>query len=477
MKVKFSKGAISVDCLAALCEGVLRDGRGTDILIDGICTDSREADETTAFCALRGERVDGHDYIESVLNAGCRCVICEQSCPALEEIGAAAIVVKDTELSLAKFANAYRRQLAFRGIGVTGSVGKTTAKEMIASVLETSWRSYKTVGNHNSVIGMPLSMAEIPQDTQWAVLEMGMSGFGEIERLSIVAEPEIAVITNIGSSHMEMLGSRENICRAKLEILSGLRDGGTLILNGDEPLLRGIGGKSYKTVYVSLECEKSDFFAKNIRVENGHTLFDLVWEHGVESDLRINVMGRHNVYHGLFAFAVGILSGMDVGSIREGLLRFSSDGLRQNMTQCGTWTFFEDCYNAAPESMQAALEVLRAYCKRTGRRSVAILGDMLELGRQSCSMHQTVGAQVANLKIDELITVGQRGRQIALGARRMGMQAVCDLDALSDSNCGELASKVFERLHQGDVVLFKASRGVGAERLISALKMRSQSTD
>ncbi len=472
MKINFSKGAMTAKALAGWCGGILRDERGWDIPVYGICTDSREADEATVFCALRGERADGHDYIETALAAGCRCILCERSNPALEQSEAAAVVVKDTELALAKLANAYRGQLSVRGVGVTGSVGKTTAKEMISSVLETAWKTYKTEGNHNSLIGMPLSVLEIPQDAQWAVLEMGMSGFGEIERLSIVAEPEIAVITNIGSAHLEMLGSRANICRAKLEILTGLRDGGTLILNGDEPMLCGIGGKSYKTVYVSLERSSCDFFAKNIRVENGYTLFDLVWEKGTETDLRINVMGRHNVYAALFAFAVGTVSGMTAEEIRRGLLRFAPTGLRQNVTECGDWTFIEDCYNASPESMLAALEVLRNYCLQTGRRSVAVLGDMLELGAHSCSMHQAVGAKLAEMGIQQLITVGKLGRQIALGARRMGMQSVWELDTPDGDSCEKTAREIARILRSGDVVLFKASRGIGAERLIAALRER-----
>lgn len=476
MKVKFSKGAVTCKQLAEWSGGVLRHDRGADLLIDGICTDSREADETTAFCALRGERADGHDYIENVLAAGCRCILCEQSSPALEQQSdAAAIVVKDTEFSLARLANGYGRQIPFRGVGVTGSVGKTTTKEMIASVLGQAWRTYKTAGNHNSLVGMPLSMLEIPQDCEWAVLEMGMSGFGEIERLSVAAEPEIAVITNIGSSHMEMLGSRKNICRAKLEILSGLRDSGALILNGDEPLLSRVGGKSYRTLYVSLERENVAFYAKNIRVENGYTLFDLVWEQGLVRDLRINVMGKHNVYAAAFAFAVGAVSGMQVEDIRAGLLGFAAEGLRQNMTVCGDWIFFEDCYNASPESMNAALEVLQTYCKRTSRRSVAVLGDMLELGTQSSEMHRSVGAAAAKMGIDLLITLGARGRQIAYGARHAGLDRVLELDLTDQESCNRVADVLWTQLTSDDAILFKASRGMGVERVIEALKRRSDS--
>lgn len=463
-------GNISAATFAEMCGGRLWNDRGAELPVDGICTDSRESDKTTVFCALRGERVNGHDYIESALAAGCRCVLCEKSCEAIEEAGAAAVVVKDTEMALAHFANAYRQALSCRSVAVTGSVGKTTAKELIASVLSVRHKTFRTPGNHNSLIGLPLAMTEIPADTAWAVLEMGMSDFGEIERLSVVAEPDIAVITNIGTAHMEQLGSRENICRAKLEVLCGLRRGGTLLLNGDEPLLRNVGGKSYRTVYVSTKRENAQFFAKNIRVEKDRTLFDVVWNGRQEQALCVRVMGRHNVNAALFAFAIGTMSGMTPDEIRAGLLLYEPSGYRQNLTHCGGVTFLEDCYNASPESMHAALEVLRDYSQQNGRRSVAVLGDMLELGSQSGALHRRVGAHLATLGIDRLVTVGKNANQIAIGARQMGMSPNA-VTRTSDSNDVEgIASQLAESVQEGDVILFKASRAVGLERVIAALK-------
>ena len=229
-----------------MCRGELYQGALGEVSVRGICTDSREAGPEIAFAAMRGEHADGHDYIAQALQNGCRCVICEHRNEALEASNATAIVVNDTELALSRLAYAYRQQnlSRVRTVAVTGSVGKTTAKDMMHAAFSEKYKTFKTPGNHNSLIGMPLAVLATPQDSEWTVLEMGMSGFGEIERLSILAEPDIAVITNIGSSHLEMLGSRENICRAKLEVLCGLREGGYLILNGDEPLLR----KSYQGV-------------------------------------------------------------------------------------------------------------------------------------------------------------------------------------------------------------------------------------
>lgn len=470
MKIGFSMGAISAGTFAEMCGGSLRDAACAGIRIRYICTDSRAADEETVFTALRGDRQDGHDHIAGAIANGCRCVLCEHSCDALERAGAAAVVVNDTELALSYFANACRHALTCHTVAVTGSVGKTTTKDMIDAVLSERHKTYKTPGNHNSLIGMPLSVSEIPADTAWAILEMGMSTFGEIERLSVAAEPDFAIITNIGTAHMEMLGSRENICRAKLEVLCGLRTGGTLLLNGDEPLLRGIGGTGYKTVYVSLENPKADFTARNIRVEDSRTLFDLSWSGGEERDLSVGVMGKHNVYAALFAFAIGVMSGMEPEEIRLGLSRFQPEGLRQKMTDLGSLTFIEDCYNASPESMNASVEVLRDFCRQTERRSVAVLGDMLELGNESPALHRRVGAHLAYLGVERLITVGPMSLQISVGAQQMGMDPAAIVSFADWNDVTPIVEKLKETLLDGDVVLFKASRAVGAERIIDALK-------
>ncbi len=472
MKIHFSNNTVSFGTLARLCQGELHQGALGEVYARFICTDSRETDAETVFVALRGERTDGHKFIGQALQNGCRCIICEHSSEEIEEAGATAIVVNDTELAIARLCNGYRHQYLqhTRNIGVTGSVGKTTTKDLIASVLSTEKRTYKTPGNHNSLIGMPFSVMETPLDCEWSVLEMGMSDFGEVERLSIAAEPEIGIITNIGTSHMEMLGSRENICRAKLEILCGLRDGGTLILNGDEPLLRNIGGKSYHTLYVSLEREEADFFAKNIKVEPDCTRFDIVYRGEEIKDFCIRVMGRHNIYAALFAFAVAKLAGVDEASIRRGMLAFEPSGMRQHIFSWGDFTIIEDCYNASPESMIAAVDVLEEYSRRTGRRSVAVLGDMLELGNESPALHRSVGVHVAKKGINHLFTLGRGGHQIAVGARQKGMPADRVFRNLDVKDLSGTATAVIDSLQKGDVILFKASRAVGLEGVIHTLQ-------
>ena len=469
MKTYFSFGTVDTTSLAQMCGGRAHLASNCAQQVRAICTDSREVDGETVFCAMRGERVDGHDYIEQAIENGCRLILCERTPDLIKQWNADAILVENTELALAAIARAYRKTLACKTVAVTGSVGKTTTKDMIGAVLSCEHKAFQTKGNFNSVIGMPLSMLEIPNKTEYAVLEMGMSGFGEIERLSVTAEPDIAVITTIGTSHMEMLGTRENICRAKLEVLCGLKKGGILLLNGDEPLLANVNGKSYKTLYISTKCEKADFFAKNIRVMTDCTMFDVVY-HGIcEKDLCVRVVGRHNVYSALFAFAIGVLSGMGVDSIRQGLLHFAPEKMRQNIFSIGNITVMEDCYNASPESMQAAIDVLNSYTKLTGGRSVAVLGDMLELGEESSALHRQVGAHLAKSGVARLYTVGRKSKYISIGARQRGMplSAICECGTASVE---EIGARLCEELCSGDVVLFKASRALAIERIIEYLK-------
>ncbi|MBQ7173366.1 MAG: UDP-N-acetylmuramoyl-tripeptide--D-alanyl-D-alanine ligase [Clostridia bacterium] len=472
MKTIFSVEPISAVTFARLCGGELRDGIHGAQAIRGICTDSREADGDVVFAAIRGEHQDGHDFIASAIEKGCRCILCEHSCEAIVKSGVTAVVVTDVSLALCRMANTYRTYLSSRMVAVTGSVGKTTTKDLIYSVLSVKEQVFRTPGNHNSLIGMPMSMVEIPSDSQWAVLEMGMSNFGEIERLSITAEPEIAVITNIGTAHLEFLGSRENIRRAKLEILSGLKSGGTLILSGDEPLLANVRGKSYQTLYASIEREDADFCAKNITVDLKELgmHFDVLHDGKLTKGLFIHLLGRHNVYAGLYAFAVGMLAGLDEEEIRYGLSKYRTEGMRQNVYDYKGITIIEDCYNASPESMIAALDVLEICSEGRVGRSIAVLGDMLELGDDSPALHRLVGESLVGMQIDKLYTVGHGGYQIGVGARQKGMAPENISDNRDRENLKATAKALLKDLKPGDVVLFKASRAVGAERIIEELK-------
>ena len=471
MKITLSiQNGITAHALARMCRGVLQNEENSNITINSLCTDSREVDESTAFFALVGERVNGHDYIPAAIAAGCRCVISQEPI-APETVGAnvAVIAVKDSEMALSYMASAQLESRTYPVVAVTGSVGKTTTKDMIAAVMGERKKTYVSQGNHNSVIGMPLSAMEIPEDCECAILEMGMSDFGEIERMSLVAEPDIAVITNIGTSHMEALGDRRGICRAKLEVLCGLKKGGYLILNGDEPLLSNIGGRSYHTLYVSLKRQDADFFAQNIRVELSGTRFDVVHKGVTYPDFYIPVCGRHNVWAALYAFAVATLQGLSPEDIKKGFHNFQTANMRQEILDLSGVTLIEDCYNAAPESMRAAIDVLSECAFGAGRR-IAVLGDMLELGRESILLHRSVGEHLQAKGIDLLVAVGNGGVEIAQGAVEAGMSPSKVMLFIDRDNIESITQCLTDRISTGDTLLFKASRGVRLERVVNALR-------
>ncbi len=464
--------------------------------VTGICTDSRETDGDTMLCAIRGERVDGHMFLPGAARAGCRVFLCEHLPAEWSDVTGempptpiAAIVVPDTVEAFASLAAARRAgDLAdLCTVAITGSVGKTTTKEMTAAVLSAGARRnrqslFKKDGNYNSTIGLPLSFLEIPADTAYAVLEMGMSARGEIAAMTRAVHPDIALVTNIGSSHLEHLGTRENIARAKLEIIDGLRPGGILLLNGDEPLLSSevIDFKSklpegvrILRLSVATNEEKcadltSDFLAHHVTFVNGGTRFDLTTPEGILQDLYVPALGYHMVWAAAYAAAVGYLCGLDELTIREGSAAYHSAALRQNRRTVAGVTFLEDCYNAAPESMAAALSVLDMTAS-SGRRLV-VLGDMRELGADTEILHRNVGAEVARRGMDVLVTVGPLGVYIAEGAKSAGMPAASIRITAADTpnpadTYPDTARILASLLRPGDTILFKASRAMTLEVL------------
>lgn len=466
MKITFGTGAVNARQLADACGGTLFAGSDPNLTVCGLCTDSAEADPETAFLALRGKRTDGHCYIADAIRAGCRCVICEGTAMPVGTV----IRVSDSAFALLRLANTVRHRGTFRTVAVTGSVGKTTTKDMIAEVLSRAYHTFGTSGNHNSTVGMPLSMLEMSLDTDWAVLEMGMNASGEIEKLSLAAEPDIAVITNIGTAHIGMLGSRENILRAKLEVLSGLRAGGVFLRNADDELLAAADGKNFRTFSVSAKGRKADLSANNIRVEPERTFFDLILSDGEWKDLCVPATGAHNVYAALFAVAVGRLAGVSPEEIRTGLLSYRPPKLRQMRTVIAGVTLIEDCYNASPESMTAALDVLNVLCASSERRGIAVLGDMLELGDRSDDLHRAIGARFAKGRAELLFTIGKGGSKIAEGAIENG---VLPERVVENPDVGDIENTIAAlcgTVRAGDVILIKASRAVAAERVGSALK-------
>ena len=451
MKAKVGFGEITAADVARAAEGRLV---GDSAVITGICTDSRETEPGSLFAAIRGEKTDGHEYIEKAFTPGGVTALCER---IPENLDGNFIVVKDTVEALGKIAAYYRRK-NLKVVGVTGSVGKTTTKEFIAAALGNE-KVFRTRGNFNSTIGLPLSIMEIPWDTEMAVLEMGMSARGEIEGMSKAARPDVAVITNIGSSHLEMLGSRENILAAKLEIVSGMRDDGILLINGDDPMLCSAKVKQ-RTLKVGFG-ENCDFRAEIVSENGGETEFSV---NGVK--IKIPTYGKHNVYAAALGFAAAKLLGVDETDAIRGLSDFEKPKMRQNIYEYGGVTVIEDCYNASPESMRAALDVANILAKEKNARIVALLGDMLELGENTEKLHFEVGEYARKSGVKKLITLGALAENIADGA------ALPDTVRIKDRDHERAADALVGELKVGDVFLVKASRGVAAEKVLEIYKER-----
>lgn len=429
--------------------------------IESVTTDSRQVRPGMLFIALRGETFDGNDYVESALRNGASYALAERAPKGMED---RVILVPDSILALGALAAEYRKTLPMRIVGVTGSVGKTTTKEFIYAVLNEKYRTHKTDGNHNNHIGLPMSLLSADTSYDAAVYEMGMNHKKEISYLTKIVRPDVAVITNIGNMHIGNLGSREAICEAKLEILEGLQKDGTVILNGDEPLLSGIS----HAYYVAENNRYADMNITNVREGENGSAFDLTVRGEKVDSIVIPTQGRHNVFNAALAYAVGSCYGMGEFEIRRGLMNFRQTGMRQKIYDHAGITVIEDCYNAGPESVKAALGVLAARHQNT--RKIAVLGEMRELGEYAQSLHTEVGKAVAQQGIDCLFVMGEYAYDVVEGALMAGMsdRSICVLP----EDYSEAADQIVSLLQQGDAVLFKASRALHFETLLEECKNR-----
>ncbi|MBQ7821480.1 MAG: UDP-N-acetylmuramoyl-tripeptide--D-alanyl-D-alanine ligase [Clostridia bacterium] len=468
-RIVLDNGSFTVDEIVAITGGAVIKNGGSSIT--SISTDSRDCTDGTLFVAIKGERFDGHDFIEDTMNAGAVCALCERVPDNASSLSGDLVIVENTISALGKIAHAYLERLSPSVVAVTGSVGKTTTKEFIYAVLNEKYNAHKTEGNFNNELGLPLTVLSMKKDTNTAVFEMGMSFKGEISYLSKLACPKIAVITNIGNSHIENLGSRENICAAKLEITDGLDPDGYILLNADEPLLFAQKDLlDHKILFISMQNPAADFRALNVRTYDSYSIYDLVLPNRVVTNIQIPTIGIHNVHDSVFAFVCGLLMGMSDDEIKRGLMKFKNTGMRQNVYEYGGVTIIEDCYNAGPESMKASLDVLAKLSFKNGTRSIAVLGEMRELGEYSKQLHMEIGRAVASKNIGKLFTFGRDAENIVLGAinhgylpERVGING--DIETPQTT-----ANALRTILKPGDVVLFKASRAVRLERVIEMLK-------
>ena len=469
MKIKLGLGKMSMRDVARYCGGELYDYTNGQCDAAYVCTDSREADEQTLFVATRGERVDGHDYIVSALDKGCKCVLCEYVPTDIGGRCAAFVTVENSMDAFADIARGYRENNPLKCVAITGSVGKTTTKELTAAILKKDFETYATEGNFNSVIGMPMSLMEVAENKERAVFEMGMSGFGEISSMTRVARPDVAMVVNVGSSHLEYLKTRENIARAKLEIREGLKTGGYLLLNGDEPLLEShVADGDYNVLLVGIKNrDKCDIYAENITVSESGTRFDLVVNGKKYSSLELKLVGTQFVYNASFAASAALLLGCSENAVREGLYSYTPSGIRQNIYTKNGVSVIADCYNAAPESVRAAIDTLCSINVK-GRR-IAVLGDMKELGEGSDEMHEGIGRYVYEKGVDLLFTFGSLAKLIAKSAESLGMPSENIASVTDPTDHKALSDLIKEKLLPDDAILFKASRSMALEKVIEGI--------
>ncbi len=455
---------------------VLVAPRTADVVVNGVVWDSREVACGCAFLAIAGERVDGNDFIPQAMEAGASMVMATRE-PEAHVIEAAAkadvamVAVKDHLKAMGELASFNRAQLSCPVVGVSGSSGKTTTKNMIATVCSAQFETVATAANQNNELGVPNTVLRADPNTQALVVEMGMRGLGQLESLCSAVRPTIGVLTNIGTAHEELLGSRENIAKAKSELIAALPENtGIAVLNGDDrftPKIREFASVDSRGVSTILygQGENCDVRAENVEYScDGMPSFDVRFPNGRTSHVRLPLAGEHNVMNALAAASVGFACDMPVEKICNALERAKGQAMRQEVLESGGIRVINDAYNANPDSMKAALSLL-GMMQADGRK-IAVLGDMGELGDDEAAAHENVGRRAAASGVDLLVTVGELARHIAAGARAEGMPESVVIE------CNDVASALATLEREaacGDVVLVKASRFMELERVVEEL--------
>lgn len=426
--------------------------------IGDITTDSRQAKAGSLFVAIKGERVDAHRFIPAVYEQGALCVLCED---APEQPKGAYIQVESALQAVKDIAEFYRQQLDIKVIGITGSVGKTSTKEIIASVLSEKFQVLKTLGNFNNELGLPLTVFRLREGDEAAVLEMGINHFGEMHRLSKVARPDLCVITNIGQCHLEFLGDRDGVLRAKSEIFDFIAPDGKIILNGDDDKLATLQEvKGIRPVFFGNESGR-EIYATDIRSAGIRGVWCNIHVGDETFEVRIPIPGYHMVLNALAATAVGRSLGMTNEEIRRGIEKLEALNGRFHIIEKNGITVVDDCYNANPVSMKASLKVLND----AEPRKVAILGDMGELGENEQQMHAEIGTYLGSLDIQAVICIGTLAGRIAEAARKAKPQ----MQVLTADSVESAIAHLPEWIREGDTVLVKASHFMHFEQIVDAL--------
>jgi UDP-N-acetylmuramoyl-tripeptide--D-alanyl-D-alanine ligase len=432
-----------------------------DIEINGVCIDTRKVASGNLFVPFKGEKTDGHQFVEEALKQGAAAALWQRDVPN-PPLNLPILIVENTLEALQELARSYRNQLQLNVIGITGSNGKTTTKDITANLLSLQYKVQKTEGNYNNHIGLPLTVLNLDEDTDIAILEMGMSARGEIQFLTELAKPNAVIITNIGESHLLDLGSREGIAQAKLEIVSGLQENGLLVYHGDEPLLRNSLVNYKGNVKTFGRSEHNDLFPVDITVTDKGNIFTIK---GMNEPFELPVLGTHNVLNALAAMLVAHYFDVPFEKMNAGFATLKLTNMRMELVGGENGVkIVNDAYNASPTSMNAAIELissLEGYNKK-----ILVLGDMLELGPQEEDFHKRIGQSLDPKKIDLVLTYGRLGKKIAEGAQTVLQPE----QVIPFTEKSELIAELKKHTNPETLVLVKASRGMRLEEVVTALR-------
>lgn len=440
-------------------KGISSSTRGDieNTVIHSVMKDTRQAAAQSLYIPIAGERFDGHAFLKQAIDQGAVASLWQENLPIPEDLDESfpLLFVKDTVVALQQMAKLYLKKVKPVVIGVTGSNGKTTTKDLLEAIVSTTFKTHKTQGNYNNHIGLPLTILSMDNDTEVVILEMGMSNFGEISLLSKLSEPDLAIVTNIGESHIEYLGSREGIAKAKLEIKDGLKESGLLILDGDEPLLSHLSSPNVLKCGYGEDCT-----VKIINQDGDEDGFTFELEGG-SSVYSLPLLGTHNVKNATYAIAVGHYLNIEDSAINEGLKNLEMTQMRlEKYRGLNGSLLINDAYNASPTSMVAAIDAVKGLKKY--ERKVVVLGDMYELGPDEEQMHRMVAAHIG-APITDVIAIGEKGRWIGEELISSGSHGI-HVEVFKQKD--EATDAIRSLLSKDSVVLFKASRGLALETII-----------
>ncbi|MPW25177.1 UDP-N-acetylmuramoyl-tripeptide--D-alanyl-D-alanine ligase [Alkalibaculum sp. M08DMB] len=458
---------IEINIVVEVTKGKLFNSKYANInkynKITSVCIDSRLAKKGSLFIALKGKNIDGHDCIEDAIKRGAVAILIEKEVNIYTD--RTIIQVKDNIKAIHELTKYYRSMLDIPILALTGSSGKTTTKDIIYSVLQQKFNVHRTKGNQNNELGVPLTMFQIEKETEIAVIEMGMNHQGEISKLVHMAVPDISIITNVGVSHMEHLGTKENIFKAKREILETLKDYQIALVNGDDEYLSTISDEKFKVVNFGIQNSESDIYATDIDSGTEGLKFRVHYK-GNSEYFSFKFPGIHNVYNCITAIFLGKYYGLTFKQIQDGLQNYNPSNNRMDIRLVNNYTVINDSYNANPDSMKAALNVLTDYKSKDGR-AIAVIGDMLEMGIESVKYHLEVGEFLALKDIDYLVSVGQYAKYYISGAKNKGMEST----VLTHFENNKMAADYLRSLLKADdVILIKGSRGMSMEEILHLLE-------